>query len=64
MEFLPLRKGIAYLEIACIGQTDDIARPGLLNGALALCHELGGRREAEGLVKTHVIIGFVTLETA
>ena len=64
MEFLTLRKGIAYLEVSGIGKSDDIARPGLLNGALALRHELGGRRETEGLVQTYVIVGLVTLETA
>ena len=62
VEFLTLSESIAYLEIACIGKSYDIARPSLFNGALALRHELCGRREAEGLVKTDMIIGLVTLE--
>ena len=39
MEFLTLSESIAYLEVSGIGKSDDIARPGLLNGALALRHE-------------------------
>lgn len=64
MEFLTLSESIAYLEVSGIGKSDDIARPCLLNGALTLRHELGGRRETEGLVQTHMIVGLVTLEPA
>ena len=40
MEHFALGKGIADLEVAGIGQTDDVTRISLLDGTLALCHEL------------------------
>jgi hypothetical protein len=40
MELLAVCQRIANLEDAVIGQSDDIARPCLLNGALALRHKL------------------------
>ncbi len=42
MKFLTLSQGITDLEVSGIRKADDIARPGLLDGALALRHELGG----------------------
>ena len=56
MEHFSLGKRIAYLEVACIRQTDDITRIGLFNGALALCHELSRRREAQVLAQTYVTV--------
>lgn len=41
MQRLTLGNGIANLEIARVGQTDDVAGIGLLNGTLTLRHELG-----------------------
>ena len=43
VKFLTLSQGIADLEVSGIGKADDIARPCLLDGALALRHELGWR---------------------
>ena len=62
MEHFALGKGITYLEVAGIGQTDYIARICLLDGALALGHELCGRRETQVLAKTYVTVGSVAYE--
>lgn len=64
MELLAVCQRIANLEDAVIGQTDDVARPCLLNGALALRHELRRRREADGLALTYVEVRLVALELA
>ena len=62
MEFLAIGERVANLEDAIIGQTNDVARPCLVDGALALSHELRGRREAQCLALAHMQIGLVALE--
>ena len=62
MELLTFGQCVANLEDAVVGQTYDVARPSLVHGALALCHELGRGGEAHGLVETYVIIRLVTEE--
>ena len=64
MELFTLSESITYLEVSGIRQAYDIARPGLLDGALALCHELGGRRKTECLVQPYMVVRLVTLKTA
>ena len=64
MELLAVGERVANLEDAVIGQTYDVARPSLVDGALALSHELCWRREAQCLVLTYMQIGLVALELA
>ena len=64
MKLLALGKCVANLEDAVVGQSDDVARPCFVNGALALSHKLGGRRETQSLALTHMQIGLVALELA
>ena len=62
MKLLAVCQCVANLEYAVVGQSDDVARIGFVDGALALCHELCWRREAHRLAKTHVQIRMVALE--
>ena len=62
VNLLALGKGIANLEDAVVRQTYDVARICLVDGTLALRHELGWRREAHGLVETHVVIRLIAHE--
>ena len=65
MQLLALGQGVANFEDAArVGQSDDVAGPGLVDGRLALCHELGGTGEAERLALAHVQVGLVALESA
>ena len=64
MNLLALGKGIANLEDAVIRQTYDVAWIGLVNGTLALRHKLCGGTKANGLVKTHMEVGVVTLKAS
>ena len=56
MKILALGECVAYFEVTRIGQAYDITRICLLNGALALCHELCGRRETKVFAQTYVAI--------
>ena len=60
MKHLALGQRIAYLERAVIRQTDNISRPCLVDGSLALRHKLRGRRETHGLAMTHMQVGRIT----
>ena len=40
MDKLALGQRVAYLEDSVVGESDDVARVGLVDGRLALCHEL------------------------
>ena len=62
VEFLALGQCITDLEIAGIGQANDIARICLLNCALALCHELGRRRETHILAQTYMTVRSIAHE--
>ena len=62
MEQLALGQCITDLEVTGIGQADDITRIGLLDCALALCHELCWRREAHVLAETDVTVRSVAHE--
>ena len=64
MNLLALGKGIANLEDAVIWQTYDVAWIGLVDGTLALRHKLGWRREAHGLVETHVVVRLIAHKLA
>ena len=64
MNQLALGERVADFERAVVGQAHDVARPSLVDGALALCHKLCGGREAERLALAHVQIGRVAAETA
>ena len=57
MEIFALGERVANLEVTRVGQTDDVAGIGHVDGALALRHELGGRRETHGLTRTDVQVG-------
>ena len=61
---LSLRQGISYLENSVVRQTYNVARISLVDGALALRHKLGRRRETHGLVEAHVIIWLVAHKLA
>ncbi len=62
MQFLAVGKRVADFEDAVVGQSDDIAGVCLLNGTLALCHELCRGGEAYGLSLPYVQIRLVALE--
>ena len=62
MQLLTLREGVTDLEDTVVGQSHDITGIGFLDGALALCHELGGRGETDGLPLTYQQIGLVADE--
>ena len=62
MKLLTLRECIADFKDTIIRKTDDISRPGLINSALTLSHELSGRRESQCLSLTHMEIGHIALE--
>ena len=64
MQVLPFRQRIADLESAVVRQTDDVARPGLIDRGLALRHELRRRREAHGLPVTDMQVGRVAGEAS
>lgn len=64
VELFALGQGVAYLEGAVVRQADDVARPGLVDGSLALGHELGGAGEAHHLVVAYVVVGRVARELA
>ena len=64
MQLLALSQCVANLEDAVVGQTYDVAWPCLVDGALALSHELCWRRETQSLALTHMQIGLVALELA
>lgn len=48
--------------IYVVRQTDDISRPRLIDGSLALRHKLRRRRETHGLAMTHMQVGRITGE--
>ena len=64
MELLTISQRVADLEDAVVGQTHNVARIGLVNGTLALRHKLCGGTKANGLVKTHMEVGVVTLKAS
>jgi len=64
VEFLALGECIANLEDLIVGQPDDIARIGFVDGALALRHKLCGRRKSYGLAEAHVLVGVIALKLA
>ena len=62
MQFLACRQGVAYLEVAGIGQTDDVACECLIHRLFALRHEAGRRGETHLLVLAHMLVVGVALE--
>ena len=62
MKHLPFRQRITNLKSTVIRQTDNIACPSLVNGCLALCHELRGRRKTHRLPMTYMQIRSITCE--
>ena len=64
MQQFSLGHGVANLEDAVVGQSDDITGIGLVDRRLALCHELGGRTEAQRLAQANVVVGLVAHELA
>ena len=62
MERFALGGCVANLEDTVIGQSDDIAGPCFLDGALALSHKLGGGGETQALALPHVEVGLVAHE--
>ena len=64
MQLLALCQGVAYLEDAVVGQTHDVARPSLVDGFLALCHELCGAGETNRLSVADVHVWRVAYELA
>ena len=64
VQLLALGQRVANLEDAVVGQSHDVARPGLVDGRLALRHELRRRGEAQRLALTHMQVGLVALELA
>ena len=60
MHLLSLRQRISYLENTVVWQTYNVTRISLVNGTLALCHELGRRRETHVLIQAHVVIWLIS----
>ena len=64
MHLLSLRQRISNLEDAVVWQTNNVARISLVNGTLALRHELGRRRETHVLIQAHVVIWLISHKLA
>ena len=64
MQLLALGEGVAYLEDAVVRQTYDVACPSLVDGLLALGHELCGTGETYRLAVADVQIGCIAHELA
>ena len=64
MHLLSLRQRISYLENTVVWQTYNVTRISLVNGTLALCHELGRRRETYVLIQAHVVIWLISHKLA
>ena len=62
VELFAIGESVTNLKHAIVGQANDIAWPGLVDGALTLRHKLCGRREAHGLALTYMQIGFVAFK--
>ena len=59
MQLLAVGQRVANLEYAVVGQSYDVSRVCLVDGALALRHELRGRREAHRLAQPDVQVRLV-----
>ena len=64
MQDFALGKCVTYLEVSGIGQANDVTGISLLNGTLALCHELGGRGESQCLALAYMQIRLITQESS
>ncbi len=64
VQLLALGERVANLEDAVVGQTYDVARISLVDGALALRHELCGRRETDGLAQSYVQVRLIAHKLA
>ena len=64
VQLLPLGQGITDFEDAVVGQSHDIACPCLVDGLLALGHELGRRGETQRLVLPHMEVRLIAYELA
>ena len=62
MNLLAFGQRIANLENAIVGQTHDVTWPRLLDGTLALSHELSRRGETQGLALTYMQIWLISHE--
>ncbi len=64
MQRLALGERVANLEDAVVGQADNVPGPCLVDGLLALRHELRGAAEAHGLAQALVLVGRVAHKLA
>ena len=64
VERLAFGQRIADLERTVIRQTDNISRPSLIDGCLALRHELRGRRETHCLAVTYMQVRGIAYKLA
>ena len=64
VQLLALGERVANLEDAVVGQTYDVAWISLVDGALALRHELCGRRETDGLAQSYVQVRLIAHKLA
>ena len=64
MDFLAGGDCVADLEVAGVGNTHDVAGPGLVDDALFLGHESRGRREFQGFSGADVAVDGIALEFA
>ena len=59
MQLLALSERVTDCEDAIVWQSYDVARPCLIDCALALCHELCWGGETYGFAQTHMQIGLI-----
>lgn len=64
MQVFTGRESVADFEVARVGQTHDVARPGLVDNALFLSHERRGSRETHLFVLANMVVIDITLELA
>ena len=62
MEVFARSEGVANLEVACVGKTDDVACISFIHSLFLLSHEGSRSRETELLAKAHVFVVDVTLK--
>ena len=62
MQFFATGERIAYFEVACIGQPDDVAGISFVDHRFLLCHECRGTRKAHHLVTAHMLIIGISFE--
>ena len=64
MKLFALSECVSDLEDAIVRQAHDVARPCLIDCALALCHELCWGGETYGFAQTHMQIGLIAYKLA